>query len=246
MHHLVETEVKIFGEKTYHDLLPKESAQLPSDEKDRIITNDILFTKVEFDRTHFLKDLCILASEKKLNKVVTAVNSILSDMLDASLRIESENKKWILTHTIVNAMKEAHFKSVDNGVNETTFTTGQLHQKIESIKDPKFVKETGKWITEQFCKMSLHSIEKGHYDEFLHLGLNGRILILHYPELANIIVDYLGKSLEIISEYEEDIKPIAADWAVKELRSLEHWDNHPHEEITKKVQKILQGFSKTT
>jgi len=244
LHRLIEIELKILKEKAFIDLSPEEHAKLTANERNEIAVNEILLENLHWRRPRFLKEICILASEKKLNEIVRAVNSSFSDMLDAVLKIESENKKRWLTYIIVNAMKEAHFKSVDNGISETTFTTGMLHYKIESIVDPNLLKTQGKWITEQFCRMSLYSIEKGYYyGEILFLGINGRYLVLKYPEVADVIVDALGKSLEITSKYADENKEIATDLIIKELKSLEHWNNHPHEEITKKIQKLLQRTS---
>lgn len=244
---LVKKEMEIIKEEIpLIDIDVGEWKKLSDEQKELWSALEALYEDVQWRRPRFVTNLCILASEKRLNKTVSSLNSVFLEMLMTALETHTpEKRRLLLAETIIGNTKEAHFKSVDNGINSTTFTTYMLHYHLEtlekSVSDPKILKGFGQLMTGEFCEMSLKSIEEGFYQEVFSLGVNGRSVISKHPEFADVIVDTLGKSLEIISEsYKDEQKEIATRSTIKELKSLEHWNNHKHKEITRKIQKLLK------
>lgn len=240
---LVKVQMTILDEPIFpFNGFDQKWEELTEDERDLRTTRSIMSDFILRGRVNFVSDLAVKAAEQRLESVVSFCMSIFSEVIDKALSLQPIGKKRAFVSSFTDKLVETHKKCVDMRINSTTFTTNMLHYKVEAMKDPAEVSEFGRYITTRYTEMGKYSIGKGFYDDVWSWVVNGRALVKDYPQEAALVIDVLEYALRAFTSNLNDETKAYYYWGRTGLESLRQWDNHPHKELTSKIDGILKQY----
>jgi hypothetical protein len=220
----------------------EQYSKLSEEERHLRADDHILYDFVFRPRLNFVSEIATTASDSKLNSIVDSCMFILSSVLDKTLSLNPiERKKGVLTTLIMPIILKTHKQCVDHGISSTTFTTDMLHYKITNMQK-ELVPELGIYLASMYAEMGIYSIEKGFVSEAYAWGVNARYLIKDFPEIAEIAIIVLVKTLKFLKGKNDDESRAWYSLTRYSLDGLRKWENHGHTQITKKINRELAKY----
>lgn len=240
---LTKAQMQILDEPVSpFDDLGKSHDKLSEEERDLRAVRGILYRDLN-DRFDFVTELAVKAAKHDLLLLVSSCMHIFSEALDKTLSLEPiERKRGVLRTLVMPVLVEAHKKCVQNGANETTFTTGMLQYEIEGMKKED-VPEFGTYVASAYAEMARASIENGFVEEEFHWGVIARSLVKDFPEITKIAISVIVDALAALKGRNDEKSKSWYSLARKDLEGLKTWDNHGHEGIMKIIDEELAKFS---
>jgi len=239
---LVKSQLYILDDAFFPYEMPKKRwDELTPDERVLSTLKNWRWRSAFEQRMDFLVKFAECAAQKKLESVVRHCLSMLEIILDKALSMPDAHRRTVASQSVLRRMVDAHERSIATDVDGTSVIAGLFAYKIERLR-PEDVDTLGLYLTGQYSEMAKKSIAKEHYETLWEWGTNCRHLVKDYPKITLMMIDILENGL---ASLKANPKPeTRGDYAItrRDIESLKSWENHSHEEVSKRVTEILSKY----
>lgn len=184
----------------------------------------------------FSRNLMKLAIDANFDGVAVGGSTFYVRLLERALdRDDEDMKRMDIVQTITQAQRDVFEYAVKEDALASYYTTPGAYRMMAQSSD-----ELSNYLITEFCEATITAVKYDSYSGPHELGVAGRVLVEEHPELAMEIVETLIEGVDIVSN-QTGFEDIDEQTVVKELSSIQDWENHNHQSINEVIEQALNS-----